>query len=1435
MNPKFDDILVNYITKDFLIFENILSDIRSSKGKIIEIIGKQGSGKSFICRKLIDYSQKNKGSYQLYIPAIFKFNHFQEIVKLLTDISNVEYDEIVQNSQKYQLKNNFDFFFYFIEQLIERDLLKDRTIIIYEKHYLDDYTTDFIHYINEYVKNKLINFIIFTREKTFTFSKKYELPIPTTQDLKSILKELFPESHKDFNVESEILHKITKGNFFQIGFILHDLTAKNIKQKITDFLDKKVTTTEIINEKIKHLSAGHKKLLITIFLLDTYASLENLQNFFKKKELESGLKKLYAETLIFEENKVYYIRKTSILKDYFFALPSKEKKIHYKRVLPQIDESLRAEFQLTFQEEDLDNYQQIIDYLRNICDYQNLVIIYQKYLNNISDNERKISINTKLGIAYKNMNKLDTAAEYFRQALKKCLKINKPADDIIFYLAETLHHLNSSAYALEVIKKYSAKSDNAFLKTKILLLKAEIQLEKEDFSSALKTIEEASYFSDQIEDRELNNIIKADQKKIKGKIFYYSDQRSKATGEFEESEKLYKKADSNAGLAAIYNNLAVLAMFRGENHHAESLFKKSLKFEAERFNLHGMSVCYSNLGSLYEDRADYQKSLDSLDKGLRIQKLLGDRFSVINIYLNIGVTYMDNGNFKKAETALMNSMKIALESNLQKSVIATHNNLGALYFKWGNFSAAIKHNEEAIKKSKDLNFYEGMVQSYNNIGELYEKRGEYNLAYDFYIKGKDLLSKCSDEFIKSELKGNLGSVLTRLHQFKDAYSCLVESFDFFKSLNAKAKIIEGSQKQAIYFIFTRNFESANYYIDSALELAEEIENEYQIGKCYYLKAQVEKDDQEQALNYLQQAIEKFVKTNNNYDLALANYDFANVLFKIKEDWEQALQILQNNKKIIKKFEAINLLEKNDLLIQKIKKKFANELKESKLQEDLLNKFYNVTQEIKDISDFDLMLETALDKLIDFADADGGLFALYYNAKVKDAWEYLIMNNISNKNEDFPTLMKICEDTYYSGNNKNLKQPHQAPQYNNLISFPLTVRNDKKGVIMLFIKRGSHYFTEKMVNLICALCNQIIVIVENISYEKLQKSHNMIREQLEASSSFPNIIGKSEKIQQIFRMIDKIKNSPTTVLLEGPSGTGKELIARAIHFNSKRRNKQFIAQYCGALPETLLESELFGHIKGSFTGATHDKKGLFEIADGGTFFLDEIADISLSTQAKLLRFLQEGEIKRVGSTHTQKVDVRVICATNVSLKDRVDAGEFRLDLYYRLNVIRMEVPSLKERKSDIPLLAIHFLDKYCKKIGRQINGITDEAMKYLKNYDWPGNIRQLENELERVVTLSEDNTSVRSSDLSEEILRFQENKETLSLLEKEAGQSNMEEKAQNILEMNSLKDAVEELEKDMILRVLKENDGNQTQSAKQLGLSRQGLIKKMQRYNLPKKV
>ena len=1394
--------------------ENILHSIDSQENNIIEIIGESGSGKSFILNKLTNSLDREKRPFNVYFSYVFKTNQLKEIIKIISEISDEKYNELIEQSLEFKFTNKYDFFYYLTDRLIAEDLLKSKIVLIYESRFLDQYTLDFIHYFIQSIGIN-IKIIIFSRSDKFPLSRQFRIDKPTKEEIALILKDIFQENKHDYRTESEIISNISDGNLFVIEYLLQNYSQQNKSIDFDSLINKKVNLDKIYNEKINDLQENQKKLLFEILLLDTKADLEIMTKVRKKEKFSKDLKLLFDEGLITEFFGNYYVKKVNIVLTLLQKLSKTEQGKILKPIIEVIDARRSAEILLSLPSQTIKIDNKFITYLTQIHDHYSLKNIYTKFLAQEKSIIKQAEYMTKLGLSNNQLNDSENATENFRNALSLSIENDLPADEIVYYLVENLLMSNSATFALEIIKKYSPKTQIPLWVWKLEILKTKILSELEQFKEALSCLDEAFRLTTSFEGQEDRTKMQARCRKEKGLIYYYMNDWHKAEIEFEEAEKLYNNSKNIEGLAAIFNNLGSLAMLQGDWKKTEVLFNKSLEYEKKRYSLNGISGCYSNLGYLYEGKGDYNKSLEYLNEALKIQKLLDDRDVIIKIYINIGVTYMDNGEYDKASDILNQLLEIVMKYNLYRSMIAALNNLGAVYFKSGAWTKAIDHYERAVGKSRENNFFEGLCQSYNNLGELYEKRGDYSLAYEFYSKSMELLPNFSDDFMKAEIYGNLGSVLTCLHKFSEAYRYIVESYEFFKSINASDKIIEGSQKQVMYFLYTRNYESANYYLDSALEIAEELEDEFQIGKCYYYKALLEKNDLEKARKSLKKAIEMFIRTKNNFELALANYEFAEILFD-KSEWEQALQILNDNIKIVKKFGAIKFLEKNDILIQKINKKYAIELKESKHHESLLNKFYEITQNLNTISDFDTILETALDELIEFADADGGLFCLYNNQQVKDFWDYVILKNFSNEDKDYNNLLDLVRDTYDKNEIQNFKQPHFAPEYNNIIAFPLNVRNEKKGIICLFTKHDTHYFTEKMINLISALCNQIIIIVENISYSSLQKIHEIIREELATQSAFTNIIGKSERIQNIFQIIDKIKNTPTTILLEGPSGTGKELIARAIHFNSNRRNKKFIAQYCGALPETLLESELFGHVKGSFTGAIHDKKGLFEVANGGTFFLDEIGDISLSTQAKLLRFLQEGEIKKVGSTKTEKVDVRVICATNIPLKDSVENGTFRLDLFYRLNVIRIELPSLKERKSDIPLLAVHFLDKYNKKIDKKVSGITEEAMKYLSNYDWPGNIRQLENELERAVTLADNESYIKSSDLSEEIFKFQNITETIQMLEN-----------------NSLKDAVEKLEKQMIIQILDETGWNQTQTAKKLGLSRQGLIKKIQRYELEK--
>lgn len=336
-------------------------------------------------------------------------------------------------------------------------------------------------------------------------------------------------------------------------------------------------------------------------------------------------------------------------------------------------------------------------------------------------------------------------------------------------------------------------------------------------------------------------------------------------------------------------------------------------------------------------------------------------------------------------------------------------------------------------------------------------------------------------------------------------------------------------------------------------------------------------------------------------------------------------------------------------------------------------------------------------------------------------------------------------------------------------------------------------------------------------ERLQAENTLLHQAVEKQYTFDHIIGKSRRMQDVFKLMKKVIPTDTTVLILGETGTGKELIARAVHFNGPRQDKMFVAQNCGALPDTLLESELFGHVKGAFTGATADKKGLFELADGGTVFLDEVADTSPAMQQRLLRVLQEGEIHPLGSEKTIQVDVRVISAANRNLENAIRSGEFREDLYYRLNVFPLHLPPLRERREDIPLLAEFFLARFSKKMSKGNLRLTPETLTWLMTADFPGNVRQLENLMERAVTLADDSGPI-SPDL-------------LEMMPNALGGTQQQSSLPALDDTKSLKEIVEAMEIYYIEIALEEFRGNISRTAQKLGLSRLGLHKKIQRYEI----
>jgi Nif-specific regulatory protein len=398
------------------------------------------------------------------------------------------------------------------------------------------------------------------------------------------------------------------------------------------------------------------------------------------------------------------------------------------------------------------------------------------------------------------------------------------------------------------------------------------------------------------------------------------------------------------------------------------------------------------------------------------------------------------------------------------------------------------------------------------------------------------------------------------------------------------------------------------------------------------------------------------------------------------------------------------------------------------------------------------------------------------------------------------------------------------QIRSVLGVPLWKGDDILGVLQMDNRESTGVFTGADLDVCAVLAHNASLAVANArlvqrlraAEERLRKENTFLKTREESrrvGKGEQEIVGQSAPMRSLFEQLAKVVDTRVTVLIEGETGVGKELIAAAVHYRSRRRTQLFVTQNCAAVPENLLESELFGHKKGSFTGAHEDKKGLFEIADGGTLFLDEVTEMPPPLQSKLLRVLQEGEIRPIGSTQEKRVNVRIVAATNRHLDKEVAAGRFREDLYYRLNVFPIRVPPLRERREDIPLLAEHMLSRYVAELGKAASGFSQQTMELLQAYDWPGNVRELQNEVQRLVIQIEGREFITPELLSPRIRQIEGIVERVKPTK------------------GTLKEMVDQIERWLLIESLREHDNNKTAAAKTLGITREGLHKKLRGFGL----
>ena len=505
----------------------------------------------------------------------------------------------------------------------------------------------------------------------------------------------------------------------------------------------------------------------------------------------------------------------------------------------------------------------------------------------------------------------------------------------------------------------------------------------------------------------------------------------------------------------------------------------------------------------------------------------------------------------------------------------------------------------------------------------------------------------------------------------------------------------------------------------------------------------------------------------------------------------------------------------------------------------LELLHEVSTSIHAIKDFEEMLRVVLHKIKEVFQIDGASLALHEaDQKMFYFIQTVEMQQNGKHNEiekmHFPDHLGVAGWVLQNNQTvlipdaskderifKEFTQDKQLPT-RSMICVPLRTPKAIIGVLYAINKlEGS--FTTKDSRLLEILSVTLAMAIENAkNYGVLKQYANSLEEQnrrlisqVRERFKVHGLIASSSSMRHLFSLMDKVIDVTTTILIQGETGTGKELIAKVIHYNGPLKDKPFVAENCGALSENLLESELFGHVKGAFTGAVADKKGLFEMADGGTVLLDEIGEMPRSMQVKLLRVLQEGQFRPVGASHFVRVNVRIIACTNRNLEEEMAKGNFREDLYYRVNVFPITIPPLRERKEDIPLLAAHFLEEFAKKFKRPVPRLTSNVLELFALYHWPGNVRELQNELERALTLAGSKKEITEAYLSPKFFDSIDNSYP----------------AYN--KGGTLQEVTERIEKEMVHEALERAEGNRSHAAKLLGITRQGLLNKIKRYNVEK--
>ncbi|MEZ5360175.1 MAG: sigma 54-interacting transcriptional regulator [Candidatus Zixiibacteriota bacterium] len=869
----------------------------------------------------------------------------------------------------------------------------------------------------------------------------------------------------------------------------------------------------------------------------------------------------------------------------------------------------------------------------------------------------------------------------------------------------------------------------------------------------------------------------------------------------------------------------------GDYKEAENAARDSLSSSRREQDNQGIIDAYNGLAKIFYIKSEYALAAGYINEALPY----AESFPIKRTELlgNLGRLYLRLGEMEKAQEHLELALALGKENDLPKSVARNHLSLGYLHMRRRHFYQAeleFKSAEQIIRQA-DMKFERGIYLEY--MGELGIEKKDFVSARKYLEEAVSVSKTMAPESnLMTQVLRRLAETELELGRPEKAMRLAQKALDLSEKIGEMIEV--GISHRVISSIFLSNNEiaDARRHGQEGIDVLRQVGDNYELGRSLVAfgkipPAGVSINDR-RILPMLQEAEKIFTVLGDDYNLALAHFEIGRCCHHFGKNGDALVFLKEAMKEFRSAGDKTGVAEVNEFL-QSLSISAIDRALSEKNEFKIFGSFIT-NSEYENLKSGPL--DGLLDILIKRTSADRGFIINVHQGEmpeisaasgIDESGFERICSNVSDLMADEmlaekPVLLLDCANEVEFAD----LIPESAEGLSSVMLLPLILSSEVVGYVYLDrtsdgTSNGINPFTQQEIDFAVGFADLVAFKTADYQKERLLEDNVRLKAQLLEKCVFPNIITQSRPFMETLARIRQVANSNMAISITGETGAGKDLLAKAIHYNSNRRDKRFISVNCAALPESLLESELFGYKKGAFTGADKDKPGLFEEADGGTFFLDEIADMPLSIQAKVLRLLENQEITRLGDTRPRTVDVRVLSATNKDLKIEMEEKRFRSDLFYRLCALHFTIPPLRERKEDIPLLVDHFLEgSNCQ--------IMPDTMKFLIDYEWPGNVRELENEVKKLVLLANNDGPITPALLSSRILG--ENGQDVT--------SDLDETAFYSKEGFSLYEYLAEFEKRFIVKALKEQRGVKKRAADSLKIPESTLRLKLKQYDIDPK-